>query len=372
MLKKFAIAATGLLLVFGTITAIKAKQFAPPPPFEMPPESVTTGTAQAQEWEHVITAVGSLRADQGVTVPSEGQGTVKRIAFESGAVVKAGDILLELDSQVEQAQLASAQARAELLRVNLERARELWGRNAIAKSDYDSAEAAYKQASADVNSIQATLDKKTMRAPFSGRTGIRLVNLGQFLDRGNPIVSLQALDPIHADFSLPQQRVSEVKVGYTVQVTLDARPGLVFTGKVTAISPEIDSVSRTARIETTLANADEQLSPGMFVNVAVLAPEKTSVVAIPATAVYYQPFGDTVFVVKEQKDEKTGQMVQRAEQRFVKLGEARGDFVRVLSGIAAGETVVTSGVFKLSNGTKLFVDNSLAPHAELAPKPKNS
>jgi membrane fusion protein (multidrug efflux system) len=166
--------------------------------------------------------------------------------------------------------------------------------------------------------------------------------------------------------------VSEVKVGYTVQVTLDARPGLVFTGKVTAISPEIDSVSRTARIETTLANADEQLSPGMFVNVAVLAPEKTSVVAIPATAVYYQPFGDTVFVVKEQKDEKTGQMVQRAEQRFVKLGEARGDFVRVLSGIAAGETVVTSGVFKLSNGTKLFVDNSLAPHAELAPKPKNS
>jgi membrane fusion protein, multidrug efflux system len=372
MFKKFVIAGLGLAIVFGVIFAVKKKQFAPPPPFEMPPESVTSGTAQAQEWEHVVTAVGSLRADQGVTVPSEGQGTVKHIAFESGAAVKAGDVLVELDSQVEQAQLASAQARAELLRVNLDRAKELWGRQAISKSDYDSAEAAFKQASADVNSIQATLDKKTMRAPFSGRTGIRLVNLGQFLDRGNPIVTLQSLDPIHADFSLPQQRFGDVKVGYAVQVTLDARPGAVFSGKVTAISPEIDSTTRTFRVETTFANADEQLSPGMFVNITVVAPDKTSVVAIPSTAVYYQPFGDTVFVVKTVKDEKTGQPVKRAEQRFVKLGEARGDFVRVLSGIAAGEELVTSGAFKLSNGMKLIIDNSLAPQAELAPKPKNS
>ncbi len=372
MLKKLGFALCGLFLVFGTIFLIKKKQFTPPPPYEMPPESVTTGVVQAQEWERVVAAVGSLRADQGVTVPSEGQGTVKRIAFESGARVQAGDVLLELDSEVERAQLNSAQARAELTQINLNRARELWDRQAISKSDFDSAEAAFKQATADARSLEATIAKKAMRAPFTGRTGIRLVSLGQFLDRGNPIVTLQALDPIHADFSLPQQRVAEIKAGYDVRVTLDAKPGRVFTGKITAISPEIDSTTRTARVESTLSNADEELTPGMFVNVEVIAPGKTAVVAIPSTAVYYQAFGDTVFVVKDVRDEKTGQVAKRAEQRFVKLGEARGDFVRVLSGVKAGEEVVTSGVFKLSNGTKLFVDNSLAPKPELAPKPKNS
>ena len=372
MFKKFLAAFLAILVVFGAIFLLKKKQFTAPAAYEMPPESVTTGLVQAQDWERVVSAVGSLRADQGVTVPSEGQGTVKRIAFESGARVQAGDVLLELDSEVERAQLASAQARAELTQINLNRSKELWERQAISKSDFDSADAAYKQATADARSLEATIAKKVMRAPFSGRTGIRLVSLGQFLDRGNPIVTLQALDPIHADFSLPQQRVAEIKAGYEVRITLDARPGLVYTGKITAISPEIDTATRTARIESTLANADEQLSPGMFVSVAVVAPEKTHVIALPSTSVYYQPFGDTIFVVKEVKYEKTGQMVKRAEQRFFKLGEARGDFVRVLSGVAAGEEVVTTGVFKLSNGTKLFVDNSLAPKPELAPNPKNS
>ena len=372
MLKKFAFAFVGLIIVFGIIGAIKKKQFTPPPPYEMPPESVTTGVVEAQEWERVVAAVGSLRADQGVIVPSEGQGTVKRIAFESGALVQAGDVLIELDSEVERAQLASAQSRAELSQINLNRARELWERQAISKSDFDTAEASFKQTTADAQSLAATIAKKVMRAPFTGRTGIRLVSLGQFLDRGNPMVTLQALNPIHADFSLPQQRISEIKAGFPVRVTLDAKPGVVFTGKVSAISPEIDSTTRTARVESTLANADEQLTPGMYVNVEVVAPEKTAVVAIPATAVYFQPFGDTIFVVKSVKDEATGQVVKRAEQRFVKLGEARGDYVRVISGVNAGEEVVTSGVFKLSNGTKLFVDNSLAPKPELAPKPNNS
>ncbi len=372
MLKKFVIAFIGLFLVLGTIVLIKKKEFAAPPPFSAPPEGVTTAKAEAQDWDRTIAAVATLRADQGVTVASEGQGTVKVIAFESGAKVKAGDVLVELDSEVERAQLAAAQARAELAKVNVDRAQELLGRNAMAKSDFDNADGTYKQAVADVNSLRATLDKKTMRAPFTGRVGIRLISLGQFLDRGNPIVTLQALDPIHADFSLPQQRVADLKVGYAVRVSLDARPGVVFAGQVTAISPEIDTASRTLRVEATLDNAEELLSPGMFVDVQVVSPEKTHVIAIPSTAVYYQAYGDTIFVAKEFKDEKTGQTVKRAEQRFVRIGEARGDYVSILSGVQPGEEVVTSGVFKLSNGTMLIVDNSLAPKVSLTPKPVNS
>lgn len=372
MFKKFIFAFIGLALVLGTIVAVKKKQFTPPPPFEFPPESVTSAKAEAQEWDRAVNAVGSLRADQGVTVSSEGQGTVKRIAFESGARVQAGDVLVELDSEVERAQLAAAQAKAALADVNIARARDLQERNVISKSEFDAVDAANKQSLADVKSLQAVLEKKTMRAPFTGRVGIRTVNLGQFLDRGNPIVTLQALDPIHVDFWLPQQRVSEIKPGYTVRLAIDARPGVVFEGKVAAISPEVDATSRTVRVEATLANPDEQLSPGMFVNVSVVAPEKSAVVAVPAMAIYYQPYGDTVFVAKETKDAKSGQTVKIAEQRFVKVGESKGDFVNILSGVKPGEEVVTTGAFKLSNGRKLFIDNSLAPKAELAPKPANT
>jgi membrane fusion protein (multidrug efflux system) len=350
MFKKYLIALGVLLLVLAPIVIIKKKQFVAPPPYSPPPEAVTSAVAETQEWEHVQRAVGSLRADRGVTVPSEGQGAIRRIAFESGARVKAGDVLVELDSDIERAQLASAQARLNLARVNLDRAKELWDRNAVAKSDFDAADATFKQADADVRSLQATIDKKVMRAPFAGRTGIRLVNLGQYLDRGNPIVTLQSLDPIHVDFSLPQQAIREIQVGFPVRVTSDARPGVTFQGTVTAISPEIDASTRTLRVQATLANADEQLNPGMFVNVEVISPEKTTVVAVPATAVYYQAFGDSIFVAKETKD-ASGHPALVAEQRFVRLGEARGDFVSVVAGVKPGETVVTSGVFKLSNGT---------------------
>ena len=372
MYKKFIFAFIGLALVLGTIVIIKGKQFAPPPPFEFPPESVTTAKAVAQEWDRTVNSVGSLRADQGVTVASEGQGTIKKINFESGARVQTGDILIELDAEVERAQLAATESRAALAAVNLARARDLAERKVTSQAELDATDAAAKQAVADVNSLRAILEKKTMRAPFSGRVGIRQVNLGQYLDRGNPIVTLQALDPIHADFSLPQQRVSEVTVGYVTRVKIDARPGLTYEGRITAISPEVDITTRTVRVEATLANSDEQLSPGMFVDVQIVAAEKSHVIAVPSMAIYYQPYGDTVFVAKEVKDAKSGQMVKIAEQRFIKVGEARGDFVDIISGVQLGEEVVTTGAFKLSNGRKLFVDNSLAPHAELAPKPKNT
>ena len=372
MFKKFIFAFIALAIVIGAIVAIKARQFAPPPPFEFPPESVTTAKAEAQEWDRGVNAVGSLRADQGVTVSSEGQGIVKHIAFESGARVKVGDVLIELDAEVERAQLAAMQAKAALAEVNIARARDLRERNVISKSEFDAVEATSKQSLADVNSLQAVLEKKTMRAPFSGRVGIRTINLGQFLDRGNPIVTLQALDPIHVDFWIPQQQVSEVAPGYAARITIDARPGMVFEGKIAAVSPEIDATNRTVRVEATFANADEQLSPGMFVNVQVVAPQKTPVIAIPTMAIYYQPYGDTIFVAKETKDATSGQMVKIAEQRFVKIGETKGDYVNILSGVQPGEEVVTAGAFKLSNGRKLHVDNSLAPKVELAPKPANT
>lgn len=372
MLKKFLIGFAVLAIFIVPIIVIKARQFQPPPPFEFPPEVVTSATAAAQDWENITRAVGSLRADQGVLVSSEGQGTVRRIAFESGAVVQQGQILIELDSEVEQAQLAAAEARAELARVNAERALELWQTRAVSKAEFDTADAALKQAVAEVESLKAVIDKKTMRAPFAGRTGIRRVNLGQFLDRGNPIVTLQSLDPIHVDFALPQQRLGEVSVGHAVRVTTDARPGVVFAGRVTAISPEVDAATRTIRVQATLSNTDEQLSPGMFASVEIVSPRTTQVVAIPSTAVYYQTFGDSIFVLKDVKDEATGKVTRRAEQRFVRLGEARGDFVSVLQGLAPGEEVATTGVFKLQNGTAVTVDNKHAPKAELAPRPANT
>lgn len=371
MLKKSLFALAGLVVIFGTIVVIKKKQFGPKPAFAFPPEAITSAVAAAQEWEQTVHAVGTLRAHQGVTVASEGQGTVKRLAFESGARVAAGDILLELDADVERAQLASAAARAELAAINAVRARELRASRTIAQSELDAAEATQRQAVADVESLQATLEKKTVRAPFPGRTGIRLVNLGQFLDRGAPIVTLQALDPIFVDFSLPQQRIAEVRTGYLVHLALDARPGVAFEGRVTAISPQIEASTRTFRVEATLGNADEQLSPGMFASVQVIAPATKAVVAIPSTAIYYQPFGDSVFVVKETKD-AAGRPVKQVEQRFVRVGEARGDFVQILTGVQPGEEIATSGLFKLSNGRSVFVDNSLAAPVSLTPRPGNS
>lgn len=371
MFKKSLFAFAGLVVIFGAIVVIKQKQLGPKPVFAFPPEAITSAVAAAQEWEQTVHAVGTLRAHQGVTVASEGQGTVKRIAFESGARVAAGDILIELDADVERAQLAAAEARAELAVINATRARELRASRTIAQSELDAAEATHRQAIADVASLRATLEKKTVRAPFPGRTGIRQVNLGQFLDRGAPVVTLQALDPIHVDFSLPQQRIAEVRTGYAVRLTLDARPGVAFAGRVTAISPQIDASTRTFRVEATLANPDEQLSPGMFATVQIVAPTTKAVVAIPSTAIYYQPFGDSIFVVKEGKD-AAGHPVKQVEQRFVRLGEARGDFVQLLTGAQPGEEIATSGLFKLSNGRAVLVDNSLAAPVSLTPRPGNS
>lgn len=376
MTKKIILTIVGLLCLVGALAGLKLLQFqtmaAQGAKFAPPPETVTTAEVKLDRWQPTLTAIGSVAAVQGVTVSAETSGTVKAIAFESGATVRAGDVLVELDTAIEQAQLRSAIASADLARANLERARDLRARNLVSAADFDAAEAQAKQTLAQVDNLRAVLAKKTVRTPFAGRLGIRQVNLGQFLDNGAAIVSLQSLDPVYVDFALPQRYLAQLRAGMTVRVATDAFPRQTFAGQLTAISPEVDSVTRNVRLQATLANPQGRLQPGMYVEVTVELPDTEPVLMIPATAVLYAPYGDSVFVLEEKKDEKTGKAGQMLNQKFVRLGPARGDFVVVASGLEAGQTVASTGVFKLRNGMSVVVDNTLAPQPQLAPKPPNS
>ncbi len=337
-----------------------------------PPTTVTALPVKEETWENIASATGSLAAVQGVMLGAEAAGKITKIAFEAGATVKAGDLLMQLDTSVEEAQLEAAASTAALADVNLKRARELRERESNYAADLDAANAQAKLAAAQVENLRAVIAKKTVRAPFGGQLGLRLVNLGQILKEGDPIVSLQALDPIFVDFSVPQQQLGEIVPGAVVRLQTDAASGVKFEGHVNAINPDVDPVTRNVRVQATLENHDGKLHPGMFVNVDVVLPTPLKALAIPATAVLYAPYGDTVFVVDDQKDEKTGKTVQILRQQVVRLGEARGDFVTVADGLKPGEVVVTSGAFKLRKGMPVVVDNTLTPKAELSPKPKNT
>lgn len=372
MKKRIALAVLGILLVAGLLAGIKAlqigkmidqgKQFVPPP------ETVTTYQVQPQQWDARLSAVGSMTAVQGVTVAAELPGKVVAIAFQPGSSIRAGDLLVRQDTSVEEAQLPGAEATALLTKTNLDRARALLAGNAVAQAEYDAALADHSLAVAAVAQLKATIAKKTVRAPFSGRLGIRLVNLGQILKEGEAIVSLQTLEPIFVDFSLPQQALSRVKVGIPVTVTTDAYPGETFAGKLTAINAEVDSATRNIRLQATIANPQERLRPGMFVRTLVDLATGSQVMAIPATAVLYAPYGDSVFIVEEQ----AGDQGKVLRQQFVRLGEKRGDFVAAVSGLTGSETVVSTGVFKLRNGQAVVIDNKLAPTFSLEPKPENN
>jgi membrane fusion protein (multidrug efflux system) len=377
MLRKalvYTAAIVGLLIILGGLGGTKALQFmalASMGEIAPSPEIVTTASVVEDTWEPALAAVGSVTAVQGVTLKNEEAGTVRHIAFESGAAVAAGDLLVELDTSSEQAQLRAAEATAELARLSLERARDLRRQNTIAQAELDAALAQFDQAYAQVENVRALIAKKTIRAPFAGRVGIRQVNLGQFVPVGSPIVSLQSLHPVYVDFALPQQRLAQVQPGMTVRVTTDSFPGAVFVGRLTAVNPEVDPVTRNVHLQATLANEDGRLRPGMFVNVAAVLPEKERVLVVPVTAVRYAPYGDSVFVV-EEKTAPNGETSKVLRQQFVRLGRAQGDFVVVVSGLAPGETVVSTGVFKLRNGLAVTVDNSLAPQPSLKPTPANS
>ena len=375
MIKRI-ITIVGLLVVVGILGGIKGLQIermiAQGKQFSPPPEPVTTAVARKETWESLLTTVGSLEAVQGVIVTAELSGKVERIGFEPGTKVKTGELLVQQDISAENAQLRAAEAGLTLAKIDLDRKSKLLAQKTISRSEYDNAEAQFKEAAAQADTIRAAVKKKTIRAPFDGRLGIRLVNMGQVLKEGDAIVSLQLIDPIFVNFSLPQQQLAQVESGLTVQVTTDALPGQVVDGKITAINPQVDTATRNIQMQATVANSEERLRPGMFVNVAVVLPARKDVLAIPATAVLYAPYSDSVFVVEKKKEEKNGQPGQVVRQKFVRLGEKKGDYVAIVSGLEEGDTVVSTGVFKLRNGQSVVVDNAVTPEFKLNPEPEES
>jgi membrane fusion protein (multidrug efflux system) len=343
-----------------------------------PPESVTTAKSEEQVWEGTLSAVGSIASVKGVTLGNEVPGVVAAIRFESGALVKKGQVLVELDSTVERAQLASLEARRDLAKVTVERTRALFAENAVPRSQLDADEAQMKTTSTDVSALRAQIDRKTVRAPFAGRLGMRTVNLGQYLNPGTPITTLEAVDAVYVDFTLPQQRLAELAVGMPVRVTLESAAATPVDGTIAAIDPAIDLATRTVKLRAAVPNKQEKLRPGMFVRVSVVLPERGKLVAVPATSVVHASYGDSVFVVEDKKDasgalvhDKTGKSVKTARQQFVRLGEARGDFVAVLDGVTAGQEVVSAGAFKLRNGASVVLDDRVKLKPELAPRPEN-
>jgi len=379
MKKKVFFTTMGVIALIGILGGIKGLQIgrmaAHSKQATPPPETVSTAMVQADSWESVLSAAGSLEAVQGVTVTSELTGKVVGIAFEPGSKVRAGDLLVRQDTSSEEAQLRSAEADLSLAKITLDRNRKLLPRKVISQADYDDSEAKYKQARAQVENIRAVIAKKTIRAPFSGRLGIRLVNLGQIIDSGTPIVSLQSLDPIHVNFLMPQQYLSRLDPGLRVKVKPDSVSEQEIEGRITAINPEVDAATRNIRLQATVNNPDERLRPGMFVEVAVVMPQKKEVLTIPATSVLYAPYSDSVFVLEQPDTTQSSAQpsaVKVVRQQFVQLGEKRGDFISIVEGLREGQVVVSTGVFKLRNGQTVVVNNSIEPEFKLSPKPSNS
>jgi len=372
MKKKVVFAVVGIILVIAALAGIKAlqiksmidagKKYVPPP------ETITTSIIKSDTWDTAIASVGTLTAVQGVNVSAESSGKVTKIAFESGASVKKGDMLLQQDVSSEEAQLPGAVAQLTMNRANLKRVEQLMKDGIISRSDYDLAISNASQAQAQVDTIRAAIAKKTVRAPFSGQLGLRQVNIGQILREGDQIVTLQNLDPIYVDFSLPQQDLLKVKPGLNVAISGDALGSETMTGRISAITPLVDQETRNVKMQARIANRSGKLRPGMFVNVSVGLPSRQKVLVVPATAVLYAPYSDSLFVVEKSKDGKGLTL----RQQFVKLGEKRGDFVAVTSGAKEGETVVSTGVFKLRNSQSVVVDNKLSPDFKQSPKPENN
>ncbi len=339
--------------------------------FQPPPEAVTTIVAEQQEWPATLSAIGTVAAVQGVTVSADLPGTVERVLFESGQAVRAGDVLALLDTRQERAQLAASEAQRDLARVNFERVQGLLKERVISQAEFDRSTAEERQAEARVGEINASIDRKTIRAPFAGILGIRQVNVGQYLSAGDPLVALQSLNPIYVNFGVPQQSAGQMRAGRQVRITADSLPGVTFSGRVTASDSVVNEATRNVHIQATLANPEGRLRPGMFVQTEVALGATGTIVSLPASAISYAPYGDSVFVVTELTSE-SGQAYRGVRQQFVKLGAARGDQIAVLSGISAGDEVVTSGVFKLRNGAAVVVNNKVLPANSATPKPENS
>jgi membrane fusion protein (multidrug efflux system) len=339
--------------------------------FQPPPEAVTTVVAKQERWPATLSAIGTVEAVHGVTVSADLPGIVDSISFDSGRTVREGEVLVQLDTRQERAQLAAAEAQRDLARLNLDRMRGLRQEGIIAQADDDRAAAESKQADARVGEIRATIDRKTIRAPFTGLLGIRQVNRGQYVQGGSPVVPLQSLDPIYVNFAVPQQSVGQLRTGGAVQLSLEGVANAQFTGRITAVDSVVDESTRNVQVQATLANPEGKLRPGMFVQAQVVLGAQQEVVSLPASAINYAPYGDSIFVVA-QLEGPGGARYDGVRQQFVKLGGTRGDQVAVLSGVSPGDSVVTSGVFKLRNGAAIRVNNSVLPGNDPAPKPEDN
>jgi len=341
-------------------------------PMVMPPTTVSSAVVKEEDWAPTLSAIGSVSAVQGAVVSTELSGVVAEINFQNGGVAKKGDVLMRLDSSAEEAQLRTAEADLELARANLERERNLAARKVVSQQEFDAAQSTFGQKQGAVDNMRAFITKKEVRAPFDGMLGIRQVNVGQMINAGQQVVQLTGLDKVYVDFALPQQNLPKLGTGYEARVHADALPGHEFKGKVTAINSMVDSVTRNVGVQATLENPDHELRPGMFVKVDVILPEKSQTLVIPGSAVSYAPYGNSVFVIDKKKDPKTGKESQSLRQAFVRIGEARGDFVAVTEGLEAGDVVVSTGVFKLRNGMPVVINNDLAPKPQLNPEPMDS
>jgi membrane fusion protein (multidrug efflux system) len=375
MVKRMIGMLTATLLIVAGLGVVKFQQIqtaiAEGAAFQPPPEAVTTAVAQQAEWPATLTAIGTVAAVQGVTVSADLPGTVDRIFFDSGRAVRAGDMLAVLDTRQEQAQLAAIEARRELARTTFARVQELLNEKVISKAEFDRATADLQQTEAQLAEIKAVIDRKTIRAPFSGMLGIRQVNLGQYLGGGDPLVTLQSINPIYVNLGVPQQSAGQIPVGRTVLVTTTDGGGATWTGRVTALDALVDPATRNIQVQATLSNPDGRLRPGMFVQTAVALGPSQRTIVLPASAISYAPFGDSVFVVADMKTDD-GQTYRGVRQQLVRLGPSRGDQVSITSGVKAGEEVVTSGLFKLRNGAAVQINNAVRPANDPAPKPGNS
>jgi len=363
-----------ILALFFTLADVKAFQFRKmgASPMTMPPTTVSSGVVKEEDWAPTLSAVGSISAVQGAIVSTELGGIVSGVGFQSGSEAKKGDVLLKLDSSSEEALLHTAEADLELARANLQRERDLAGRKVVSKQELDAAESTFGQKQGTVDNMRAFITKKQVRAPFDGQLGIRQVNVGQMINSGQQVVSLQALDPVYVDFALPQQELSKLAPGLEALVRTDAQPGREFKGKLTALNSMVDTVTRNVTLQATFENPDHALKPGMFVKIEIVLPEKGKTLVIPGSAVSYAPYGDSVFVIDKKKDPKTGKETQTLRQAFVRIAEARGDFVSVTQGLKEGDEVVSTGVFKLRNGMPVTINNDLAPKPQMNPTPADS
>lgn len=375
MAKRMILMLLVVVAVVATLGFVKYRQIqaATQMMIQPPPESVTTTVVEQTEWASTLGIIGTVEAVQGVTVSADLPGIVSKINFESGQQVKQGDVLVELDTRQEQAQLAAVEAQRDLARLNFTRIENLIEKGVVTRAEFDQARAAQRQTEAQVGEIRATIDRKTIRAPFTGVLGLRQVNLGQYLAGGDPVVPLRSSNPVYVNFGVPQQDQSSgaVRVGRTLSVTSDGLPGSKFSGRVTAIESAVDETTRNIQVQATLPNPGGKLRPGMFVNVEVGLGSSQKVLPLPASAISYAPYGDSVFVVDELKD-PNGKTYKGVRQQFVKLQGSRGDQVAVVSGINPGNEVVTSGVFKLRNGAAVEVNNKVQPGNDPAPTPEDN